>query len=139
MFCLNDTMRYYLCPGATSMRKGINGLCGVVHEQMGCDVRNGDSVGAITEVLAVAVGGVVAVDIDCVGNAIPSGGGHLGGIAARRDGIPLGRRHNALGEADGHTIVDVLADAIRLGINAKVGAVASVGGGHDHVLGAAAT
>ena len=24
------------------MRKGINGLCGVVHEQMGCDVRNGD-------------------------------------------------------------------------------------------------
>ena len=39
---LNDTMRYYLCPGATSMRKGINGLCGVVHEQMGCDVRNGD-------------------------------------------------------------------------------------------------
>ena len=42
MFCLNDTMRYYLCPGATNMRKGINGLCGVVHEQMGCDVRNGD-------------------------------------------------------------------------------------------------
>jgi transposase len=24
------------------MRKGINGLCGVVHEQMGCDVKNGD-------------------------------------------------------------------------------------------------
>ena len=42
MFCLNDTMRYYLCPGATNMRKGINGLCGVVHEQMGCDVSNGD-------------------------------------------------------------------------------------------------
>ena len=42
MFCLNDTMRYYLCPGATNMRKGINGLCGVVHEQMGQDVRNGD-------------------------------------------------------------------------------------------------
>ncbi len=35
-------MRYYLCPGPTCMRKGINGLCGVVHEQMGCDVRNGD-------------------------------------------------------------------------------------------------
>lgn len=42
MFCLNDTMRYYLCPSATNMRKGINGLCGVVHEQMGQDVRNGD-------------------------------------------------------------------------------------------------
>ncbi len=24
------------------MRKGINGLCGVVHEQMKCDVKNGD-------------------------------------------------------------------------------------------------
>ena len=98
---------------------------------------DGDGVGAITEVPSVAVGGVVAVDIDCVGNAIPSGGGHLGGIAARRDGIPLGRRHNALGEADGHTVVDVLADGIRLGINAKMGAIASVGRGHDHVLGAA--
>ena len=42
MFSLNDTMRYYLCPGPTCMRKGINGLCGVVHEQMGCDVKNGD-------------------------------------------------------------------------------------------------
>ena len=35
-------MRYYLCPRSTCMRKGINGLCGVVHEQMLCDVRNGD-------------------------------------------------------------------------------------------------
>lgn len=42
MFCLNDTMRYYLCPGSTNMRKGINGLCGVVHEQMKQDVCNGD-------------------------------------------------------------------------------------------------
>ena len=24
MFCLNDTMRYFLCPGKTDMRKGIN-------------------------------------------------------------------------------------------------------------------
>ena len=98
---------------------------------------DGDSVGAITEVPSVAVGGVPTVDIDCVGNAIPSGGGHLEGIAARRDGIPLGRRHNAFGKTDRHTVVDVLADGIRLGINAKVRAVASVGGGHDHVLGAA--
>jgi transposase len=42
MFCLNDTMRYYLCPGRTDMRKGISSLCGVVHEKMRCDVRNGD-------------------------------------------------------------------------------------------------
>ena len=26
MFCLNDTMRYFLCPGKTDMRKGINSL-----------------------------------------------------------------------------------------------------------------
>lgn len=42
MFCLNDTMRYYLCPGRTDMRKGISSLCGVVHEKMRSDVRNGD-------------------------------------------------------------------------------------------------
>ncbi len=42
MFCLNDTMRYYLCPGRADMRKGIRSLCGVVHEQMGCKVMNGD-------------------------------------------------------------------------------------------------
>ena len=42
MFCLNDTMRYWLCPGRTDMRKGISSLCGVVHERMKSDVRNGD-------------------------------------------------------------------------------------------------
>lgn len=42
MFCLNDTMRYHLCPGRTDMRKGINSLIGVVKYQMGADVRNGD-------------------------------------------------------------------------------------------------
>ena len=42
MFCLNDTMRYHLCPGRTDMRKGINSLIGVVKERMGADVRNGD-------------------------------------------------------------------------------------------------
>lgn len=42
MFCLNDTMRYFLCPGKTDMRKGINSLCGVVHGKMGYDVRLGD-------------------------------------------------------------------------------------------------
>lgn len=42
MFCLNDTMRYHLCPGCTDMRKGINSLIGVVKEKMCADVRNGD-------------------------------------------------------------------------------------------------
>jgi hypothetical protein len=42
MFCLNDTMRYFLCPGKTDMRKGMNSLCGVVQNQMGYDVRMGD-------------------------------------------------------------------------------------------------
>ncbi len=42
MFCLNDTMRYHLCPGRTDMRKGINSLIGVGKENMGSDVRNGD-------------------------------------------------------------------------------------------------
>ena len=39
MFCLNDTMRYYLCPGRTDMRKGISSLCGVVHERIRSDVK----------------------------------------------------------------------------------------------------
>lgn len=42
MFCLNDTMRYFLCPGKTDMRKGMNLLCGVIHDKMGYDVRLGD-------------------------------------------------------------------------------------------------
>lgn len=42
MFCLNDIMRYFLCPGKTDMRKGINSLCGVVYDWMGYDVRLGD-------------------------------------------------------------------------------------------------
>lgn len=42
MFCLSDTMRYFLCPGKTDMRKGMNSLCGVVQNQMGYDVRMGD-------------------------------------------------------------------------------------------------
>ncbi|WP_234120479.1 IS66 family insertion sequence element accessory protein TnpB [Bacteroides thetaiotaomicron] len=42
MFCLNDTMWYFLCPGKTDMRKGMNSLCGVIHDKMGYDVRLGD-------------------------------------------------------------------------------------------------
>jgi len=42
MFCLNDTMRYYLCPGKTDMRKGMNTLCGLVQNQMGYNVHMGD-------------------------------------------------------------------------------------------------
>lgn len=42
MFCLNDTMRYFLCPGKTDMRKGMNTLCGVVQNRMQQNVRMGD-------------------------------------------------------------------------------------------------
>ena len=42
MFCLNDSMRYFLCPGYTDMRKGMFTLCGLVHERMGGDIRSGD-------------------------------------------------------------------------------------------------
>ena len=42
MFNLNDTMRYFLCPGRTDMRKGISSLCGVVHEKMNSEVKNDD-------------------------------------------------------------------------------------------------
>lgn len=42
MFCLNDTMRYHLCPGYTDMRKGINSLTGVVKEKMCANILNGD-------------------------------------------------------------------------------------------------
>ena len=42
MFCLNDTMRYWLCPGRADMRKGISSLCGVMHERMRSEVKNGD-------------------------------------------------------------------------------------------------
>ena len=42
MFSLNDTMCYFLCPGKIDMRKGISSLCGLVHEKMKSEVRNGD-------------------------------------------------------------------------------------------------
>ena len=42
MFSLNDTMRYFLCPGRTDMRKGISSLCWLVHDRMKSEVKNGD-------------------------------------------------------------------------------------------------
>jgi len=42
MFCLNDSMRYFLCTGKTDMRKGMHSLCGLVRERMGYEVRFGD-------------------------------------------------------------------------------------------------
>lgn len=32
-------MRCFLCPGKTDMRKGMDSLCGGVHDKMGYDVR----------------------------------------------------------------------------------------------------
>lgn len=42
MFCLNDSMRYFLCPGSTDMCKGMFSLSGLIREKMNGDVRNGD-------------------------------------------------------------------------------------------------
>lgn len=42
MFNLNDSMRYYLYPYPTDMRKSFYTLSGVVKDLMGQDVRNGD-------------------------------------------------------------------------------------------------
>ncbi len=42
MFNLNDSMRYYLCPSATDMRKSFYSLSGVVKDNMKQDVRSGD-------------------------------------------------------------------------------------------------
>ena len=42
MFSLNDSMRYYLCPGKTDIRKGMNTLSGLIHDKMEIDVRTGD-------------------------------------------------------------------------------------------------
>ena len=42
MFCLNDSTRYFLCPGSTDMRKGMFSLSGLIREKMNGDVRNGD-------------------------------------------------------------------------------------------------
>lgn len=40
MFCLNDTLRYHLCPSFTDMCKGINTLTGEVKEKMCANIRN---------------------------------------------------------------------------------------------------
>lgn len=42
MFHLSDNLQYYLCTGATDMRKGFDTLCGVVRSQMGRDPLNGE-------------------------------------------------------------------------------------------------
>lgn len=42
MFSLNDSMRYYLCPGATDMRKSFYTLGGLVTNVMKQDLRSGD-------------------------------------------------------------------------------------------------
>lgn len=41
MFCLNDSMRYFLCPGSTDMRKGMFSLSGLIREKMNGNVWNG--------------------------------------------------------------------------------------------------
>lgn len=42
MFSLSDSLQYYLCTGATDMRKGFDTLSGVVRSQMGRDPLSGE-------------------------------------------------------------------------------------------------
>ena len=41
MFGLGAATRIYLAPGATDMRKGFNGLYGLVRDQLLCDPMSG--------------------------------------------------------------------------------------------------
>lgn len=43
MFSLNESIRYYLYPYPTDMRKGFYTLSGIVQNQMGLDVPDGDA------------------------------------------------------------------------------------------------
>jgi hypothetical protein len=43
MFSLNESIRYYLYPYPTDMRKSFYTLCGIVKDIMGFDVRQGDA------------------------------------------------------------------------------------------------
>jgi len=42
MFSLTGNLQYYLCTGATDMRKGFDSLSGVVRSQMGRDPLSGE-------------------------------------------------------------------------------------------------
>jgi hypothetical protein len=43
MFSLNESIRYYLYPYPTDMRKSFYTLCGIVKDMMSFDVRRGDA------------------------------------------------------------------------------------------------
>lgn len=42
MFCLNDSLHYYLCSLPTDMRSGFDRLCGIVRSSMGRDPLSGE-------------------------------------------------------------------------------------------------
>ena len=43
MFCLNDSNRFFLYPYPTDMRKSFYSLSGIVQNQMGMNVQEGDA------------------------------------------------------------------------------------------------
>ena len=43
MFSLNDSIRFFLYPFPTDMRKSFDSLCGIVTNRMGMDVMEGDA------------------------------------------------------------------------------------------------
>ena len=42
MFCLNDSLHYYLCSHPVDMRGGFDRLCGIVRASMGRDPLSGE-------------------------------------------------------------------------------------------------
>ena len=99
MFCLNDTMRYFLCPGKTDMRKGMNSLCGVIHNKMGYDVRLGDVFIFINRQILARPGFLH----DCIFPAAGVGTGSLigvpsGEIVAQKAAAGIGNAHGSVDE-----------------------------------------
>ncbi len=84
MFSLNESNRYYLYPYPTDMRKSFYTLSGIVTNQMGKNVRDGDAFIFINanctcmKILHMEYGGLVIYHMTGTG-ALPSAGHKYGG------------------------------------------------------------
>ena len=84
MFSLNESNRYYLYPYPTDMRKSFYTLSGIVTNQMGKNVRDGDAFIFINanctcmKILHMEYGGLV-IPYEAGTWALPSAGHKYGG------------------------------------------------------------
>ncbi|MFQ8803721.1 MAG: IS66 family insertion sequence element accessory protein TnpB [Paraprevotella clara] len=85
MFSLNESNRYYLYPYPTDMRKSFYTLSGIVTNQMGKNVRDGDAFIFINanctcmKILHMEYGGLVIYHDEAGTWALPSAGHKYGG------------------------------------------------------------